>query len=609
MQITALHVASQPVGIKCTCRAIEWVCGRRILSGRGPCTYLFGSRFPYPGQLSSKPRQGPRPRAVTPQPPPPGPLEAIVSSRWTIPIALGVLHLVVALAAFHPSPFSGGDDATYIALARSILERHTYSDIWDPGLAAQTLYPPVFPAIVAGGLLLGLNVAIGLKLMMVFISSAAVFLSCLWLWRVATPGIALGAGILVALSPEVIGLGREVLSDTPFWLFTMIALLALWKVERAIEGPDRDSGNSLRWEILAALAVVAAYFTRSAGLPLLLASLIWLVLRKQWRPVLILAGTSAPFILAWWLRGTAHPGNGYLAPFLYIDPYVPARGNVNAHDLLERLQQNLFKYRLNHLPRIVTGLGYKKILPGTLLALFAAFGWIRRMGKPGVADLWTFFYLGLVLFWPVAWGAPRFLLAIIPVLALYVAETVGFFAEISTRPRIVGTIATGLLIGIMAPGVMHHLSDGSICREQYAEGEQFPCTEPLFHDFFLTAAGARGKLPPGSVVLSRKPTLFYLYSGYQSRLYPLSQKPDTLFEEAAIIGAKFVVIDQLQDLAPLYLHPVLLANRDDFCVIPELSHRNAVLARIERGGPASLPGTAPNVFRVCPQNALAAKTE
>jgi len=517
------------------------------------------------------------------------------------------LHLVIALAAFHPSPFTGGDDATYIALARSLLDLHAYSDIWDPGLAAQTLYPPVFPVIVAGGLLMGLNVAIGLKLMMVFMSSAAVFASCLWLWRVTTPGIALGAGILVALSPEVIGLGREVLSDTPFWLFTMIALLALFKVEQAIEDPDHHPGNSLRWEILAAIAVVAAYFTRSAGLPLLLASLIWLVLRKRWRPVLILAGTAAPFILAWWLRGTAHPGNGYLAPFLYIDPYVPARGNVKPHDLLERLQQNLFQYRLNHLPRILTGTPYRKILPGTLLAVFAAFGWIRRMRKPGVAELWTFFYLGLVLFWPLAWAAPRFLLAIIPVLALYVAETVGFFSEISTSPRIVGTIAIGLLIGVMAPGVIHHLSDGSICRERYAEGEEFPCTVPLFHDFFLTAAGVRGKLPPGSVVLSRKPTLFYLYSGYQSRLYPLSQKPDTLFAEAAKIGAKFVVIDQLQDLAPLYLHPVLLAHRDDFCVIPELSHPNAVLARIEPGGPPRPPGTAPNVFRVCPLSAAAAR--
>ncbi len=561
--------------------------------------------IPHPGKLSRKNRQAQKPREVVPQAREAEPIERVLSRRWTIPIALGVLHLVIALGAFRPSPFSGGDDATYISLARSILERHTYSDIWDPGLAAQTLYPPVFPVILAGGLLMGLNVAIGLKLMMVFLSSAAVFAGCVWLWRVTTPGIALGAGILVALSPEIIGLGREVLSDTPFWLFTMIALLALLQVEKTTDDPNEASGHSLRWEVLATVGVVAAYFTRSAGLPLLLASIIWLVLRKRWRAVLILAGTAAPFILAWWLRGRAHPGNGYLAPFLYVDPYVPARGNVNILDLLDRFERNLYQYRLNHLPRILTGYGSKRILPGTLLAAFAAFGWTRRAQKPGVAELWTFFYLGLVLFWPVAWAAPRFLLAIIPVLALYVAETIAFFSVISTRPRAVGTIAMALLVGVMVPGVMHHFIDGSVCRAQYAEGEPFPCIEPLFHDFFLTAAGVRGKLPAGSVVLSRKPTLFYLYSGYQSRLYPLSQKPDTLFAEAESIGAKFVVIDQIQDLAPLYLHPVLLAHRDDFCVIPGLSHPNAVLARIQRGGPPIPPGSARNSFRVCPLDAVA----
>ena len=547
--------------------------------------------------------------AVTPLLTATGRLDALLSSRWTVPIALGALHLVVAMAAFHPSPFTGGDDATYIALARSILERRTYTDIWDPGLAPQTLYPPVFPLIVAAGLWTGLDVAVGLKLMMVFVSSAAVFASCLWLRRVTTPGVSLAAGLLVSLSPEAIRLGREVLSDTPFWLFTMLALLALWHVEEPVENSEPVSGYTLRWEILGSCAVVAAYFTRSAGLPLLVAAVIWLSMRRRWRAVLILAGTAAPFILAWWLRGRAYPGSGYLAPFLYIDPYVPARGNVEPHDLLERLQENMFQYRLKHFPRIVTGFPYGKIRPGTSLAALAAFGWMRRMRRPGVPELWTVFYLGLVLLWPVAWAAPRFLFAIVPVLALYVAEAVAFFSEISTRPRVVGMIATGLLIGLMAPGVMHQLSDGFTCRRQHAEGSEFPCTDPIFQDFFLTAAAVRGKLPAGSVVLSRKPTLFYLYSGYQSRLYPLSQKPDTLFEEAAAIKAKFLIIDQLEDLAPLYLHPVLLAHRDDFCIVPELSHPNAMLARIQRGGPPRPPGTPINVFRLCPLNAVAVRPE
>ncbi len=523
-----------------------------------------------------------------------------------MPAALALLHLIIAILAFHPTPFSGGDDATYISLARSLIQRHDYTDIWDPALPAQTLYPPVFPVIVAAGLLMGLNIAVGLKLMMVFISSAAVFASCIWLWRVSRPGIAIGAGVLVALSPEIIGLGREVLSDTPFWLFTMIALIALIKVGKGGEPRvDESVSDGWRWELIASIAIVAAYFTRSAGLPLLLAALVWFVIRKQKRAVLILVATSLPFILAWWLRGRTQPGSGYLGPFLYIDPYIPSRGTISPHDLLVRFQENLLKYRLYHIPRIITGQPFGGIFGGTAVTLLAALGWVIRLKKPGVTELWTVFYLGLVLLWPVSWAAPRFLLAIIPVLALYTAESIGFILSFTPWPEFTGAAVIAALVGVMAPGVVHHLEDGERCRAEYADGDEFPCTEPIFRDFFLTAAAVKGQLPAGSVIFSRKPTLFYLYSGYQSRLYPLSAVPDTLFAEADRIHAKFVVIDQIMDLAPLYLHPILLARRDDFCVVPEFSHENAVFARIERGGPPRPPGAAPNAFRVCRMRAVA----
>ena len=115
----------------------------------------------------------------------------------------------------------------------------------------------------------------------------------------------------------------------------------------------------------------------------------------------------------------------------------------------------------------------------------------------------------------------------------------------------------------------------------------------------MTAENVRGKLPAKSVVLSRKPTIFYVHSGYQSVLYPLFPVPDSLFNLAKRVGAQYVVVDQILDLAPKYLHPILLARRDDFCVVRDLSSDDATFVRIEVGGPRRGPGTAPNSFRVC----------
>ena len=37
------------------------------------------------------------------------------SRAWTAPVALAVVHLLLALAAFDPTPHTGGDNAAYVA--------------------------------------------------------------------------------------------------------------------------------------------------------------------------------------------------------------------------------------------------------------------------------------------------------------------------------------------------------------------------------------------------------------------------------------------------------------------------------------------------------------
>jgi hypothetical protein len=139
-----------------------------------------------------------------------------------------------------------------------------------------------------------------------------------------------------------------------------------------------------------------------------------------------------------------------------------------------------------------------------------------------------------------------------------------------------------------------------VCRAAAAAGRTYRCIEQPWRDFFLLAHGLRGKLPAGSAVINRKPTLFYALSGYPGRMYPLTLVPrDTFFNAAREVKATYVVIDQIEDLAPIYLHPVLLARRDDFCVVGAVSRENAALARIAPGGPPRPADAPPNAFRPC----------
>jgi hypothetical protein len=522
-------------------------------------------------------------------------------NEWAGPVVLALTHLVVAALSFHQAPFTGGDDATYIALARSLIERHDYTDMWDPALPPHTQYPPIFPIVVAGGLLMGLEPLEGLKVLMMVITTATVFVSCVWLRRETTPGVAFCAGFFIAVSPEIIRLGQEVLSDIPFWLFAILALLA-W---RHAENKSPGEAMPVRLVVLAAAATLAAYFTRSAGAPLLVAVFIWLTIRKQYRAVGIVAAMSFPLIFLWWLRGHSVGAGGYLAPFIAIDPYNPALGTLTFETLVERLAKNASSYGSRHLSRLVfgdlrSGLGF-----GAAFAIAMVYGWIKRMKRPGLPEVWLPLYLALVLLWPAAWSGPRFLYPVVPVIALYVGVAIAELSRVSSHPRVFA--AALLLAGLVTvyPGLRRQAKIGSACRERFASGEKFVCTEPTFAAFFEVADKSRGQLPEGSVVLSRKPTIFFAHSGYQSVLYPLFKVPDSLFALAGRTRAKYLVIDQISDLAPKYLHPVLAERHTDFCVVKSLLTDKAALARIEVRGPPYIPASLDKVtFRLCDGDTL-----
>src|SRR5689334_11998006 len=63
--------------------------------------------------------------------------------------ALILLNLLFALLTFMPQPHTGGDSANYLTLARSLLQRHSYTDLYDPIQPPHTKYPPVFPLMLA----------------------------------------------------------------------------------------------------------------------------------------------------------------------------------------------------------------------------------------------------------------------------------------------------------------------------------------------------------------------------------------------------------------------------------------------------------------------------
>lgn len=592
--------------------------------------------------MSRRPKTQPRASRPAARPPARPVPAAAPAARWTtrirpaqVALALALLHLALVLLSLNPSPHAGGDNASYLALATSLREHGTYQELWDPARRPHTQYPPGWPAVLALAMTLGIQPWLGFKVIVAWSSAAAVGISYLWARRLTTPGTALAIGILLALGTGVVDVGRWELSDPPFWAFTMLALWGFARlIDRDTHRTEADSSADAsaaadpaapgvrreewkRWMgpvALAAGATLLAHATRSAGLPLVVAGAAWLVWRRRWAWLGVFAAFIVPFALFWWARGRAAGGPSYAGYLWYVDPYRPMLGTVGLAGFVSRIAENTVEYTTGHLPYLLTGVrtGTPAAVLGAAIVLLGLAGWAMRMRRPGVAELWLPMYLGLVLIWPNEWAGERFLLPALPMLLLCAAEPVRLLAARTRRAAGVGAAGVGaavvaFVVVTSLPATDKQMDNAVRCRAAYGPQNPFPCLTTSWTDFLHLARGLRGDLPPDAAVLSRKPTLFWAYAQVPSRTYPFTDNPDTLFAAARDAGARYILLDYMDQVSTMYLAPVLMQRPQAFCVMRAAGPGRATLMAILPGAERmpnvrDRPGdeTVDLAFKTCP---------
>ena len=496
-------------------------------------------------------------------------LGKLLRARSILIVALLVLlHVILAHFVMQPAPHTGGDNAGYLTLAKSILERGTYQELYDPTEPKHTQYPPVFPLILAAASLIGVKSWLMLKYLIVGFSALAVAFSYLWIRRRGRPELAFAVALLLAISPGVLDLSHWVLSDVPFWAMTMVAMWA-W---------DRLRPGDYRMLAVAVVLTTLAYLTRSAGLPLLIAASAWLVYRKRWRPLAIFVVTIAPFALWWWWRARTQGGVDYVGQFWFVNPYDPAQGRIGIGELFIRMKDNGWKYISWHLPVLMFGV--QRFLPlSILIVLLGAYGWIVRMRRPGVSELFLPLYIGLLLIWPAVWSGERFLLPALPFILFYAGDALVRILRMTTpsAARLVPAGVTAVLALMGMPQLSQATQASRECMALYRTGDRYACWPQPWKDYAAIAELVPRALPNNSAILSRKPRTFYIISGVPGRTFPLTASPDSFFKAVQETGARYVLFDGIDALAQAYVAPVLLSRSNSFCIVLGLGQDRATL--------------------------------
>jgi len=464
---------------------------------------------------------------------------------------------------FTPRPHSGGDNAGYVTLAHSLLERGAYLELWDPDEPPHTKYPPVFPLFLAAAVLLGAKGWAALKLVPAMATVLAVGFALLWARERRGLAMGLGVALLLGLSESVVYYSQWVLSDPAFLALTLGALWALEKADRDREGEGAKVGFD-PWMGVGIVLVTLAYLTRSAGLPLAVATVGWLLLERRWKGLAVVVVVFGIPAFLWWLRGAVVGGGDYVSEFWLVDPYQPYLGTVGLGGLVERAAANLGRYPTSIIPGGIVGDGWPFLPPlGIGLGLLALVGWIRCVrDRIRVAELFLPLYLGLILLWPLAWSGDRFSLPLLPLLFFYSGEALSWtLGSVPKWSRVVVPGAAILVLAVPAGLTWNNMARPALeCREATRTGHPLECLPSAEAEYRSLAEWSRRNLPDGAVVTTRKPRIFYLMSGVKAQSIPLVQDQDEFLALLEEKGSRYVSLDRLDGVSGYYVYPVVVAK-------------------------------------------------
>jgi hypothetical protein len=530
--------------------------------------------------------------------------------------AAGLVILVLVLgwaltSTSNPAPHSGGDNAAYVALADALLDGEGYVEPWDPARPPHTKYPPVFALALAAAMALGASTWAGLKTVPLLFGIAAVGGTWAWVHGRRGPVWATAVALLTGCSTAFLYHAHILLSDMPFLALTVGALAAAEGGRRAAgaaaRGSDVHVGPSLGSTALAVVLVALAVLTRTAGAPLALALVAGLVLAKRVRAAAVSAAVLAVPMAAWWLRGRGIQAEGaYLNEFWMANPYRPELGEIGWTGLIPRALENAFGYVGGHLPVALVGPSSLGVALGLVVVALAVAGWWRSVRSGiGAAEIFVPLYLGLILVWPVVWSGDRFVLPLLPFVLFYAASALEAGVR-AVRPAavlpVLAACGAGLLLAEGA-AVVGAADRAAACRGAVRAGGPWACAGQGMVQFTEAARWSGTNLPAGSVVLTRKPRIWYAMSGVPTRTYPFVADPDVLLEAAAEAGATYVLLDLVGAQAQL-LATAIGARPGAFCSVagfgPADGARTELLGILpEPLRVATEPGAAPTIG-ACP---------
>ena len=503
------------------------------------------------------------------------------SWRRAVPLAILVISLGVSIFAFDEKLSLTGDNTEFIILTRGLAQGEGMSLINYPTPKISTKYPFGLPVLLSPlAMLFDADAEPGamtdwvmmkwLVVVMFVTAMVVLFYIVADQWGRA-PALAVTG--LTMTNPLIVDYGHQVMSEVPFLLFSLLALLCL---ERSMKRQE-IAGN--HWLLGGFAFMMWAYYIRSMGVVLVLAIVLYMAQQRQYRKSLITAVAAAAVALPWTLRNQA-VGSGavYLKQLVLQNPYYPDRGIVTLADYINRLSYNLLAYVPREIPGALWPIFQPTLSliqwspqnsdifhPLSILVITLTVYTIALCVARGHHLLllnYLVLSIGILVVWP--WPSDRFLVPVVPLMILFTLRVVTDLAR-RAASRLGGSALSVGGIAVVVAGLLAMNLFG-LDRVAAAAQQNYP---DAFGNYYAAGQWLKENTSRNAVVCGRKPFWMHVVSGRKAVPYVFKEPPEVLasLEEN---GVDYVVVAQLSRTTLKHLIPTIQSFPERFELLWQL---------------------------------------
>lgn len=485
------------------------------------------------------------------------------------PLVISALFIGVFYSQFDPKLHISGDNAVYIKLAENMADGHGYSTLNTSGeYVPASHFPPGYPAVLASFMILGIDSIVFFKVL----NGVFLLASLLLLWymacRLTGNRLLASCSVLIAvLSPQVLGFAMIVMSEMSFMFFIMLSFFCIYKY-------SCKCGKAYymnHWFWMALVFAAAGYYIRSVGMAAMGAILVFFAFRREWKQLLVSAGTFVLLLLPWSVRNAVHGiESRYFGTIMTVNPWRPEQGTISSFgEMFEKMVNNFDETVIKGFKEILFpfleinqsgGSGFAGVVLGLLIVAAVFFGAWKMGGMRWVFITYLLGNIGLFMLWHGGNGS-RYVTPVAPILFVCFYTGVYYIAEWlygKKRGSVAGSAAAaGPLKKLPYAFLLMMIPMWGPLQVQ-AGNAKLPYP-PAYANYFKIAEEVNKKIPKGTVVAARKPELFGYYAKNIIPVnYIYSQSPEEVIADMVKKNVDYVVLEQLgYSSTGLYLYPAI----------------------------------------------------